>query len=100
MGRRVYFRTYFLDFSLNGFEIIKGFRALSIIPQESGGMIDGGHPNSALFLLLAMLTSDFVIGSDQPTCRNPAQTDDDLGADDLGLLAQPWNAVRPAIGIR
>lgn len=62
-------------------QIPKCFRTLGQIPKKGRGVIDGSHPDALLFHPLPVLPGDAVILPDQPHGGNPAQTDDDFGAD-------------------
>ena len=80
------------DVGLDGFQIFEGVRPLGHVPQQGGGMVNGGHVDAAPLEPLAVLSGDAEVLPDDLLGGDAAQTDDDLGPQQRRLTAQPAQA--------
>ena len=87
------FRPYLSDLLPDGQQILEGFGSLAYVPQQCGGMVDGGHPDPVFLHPLAVLPGDAVFGINDPLGCNTAQADDDPGLDQCHLIAKISDAI-------
>ena len=53
------------DLWLNAFEVPEGFGTFAGVPEESGGVVNGCHPDAPLFHPLPMLPGDAKVGANE-----------------------------------
>ena len=85
-------RADFPDFGLNGFQVLKGLGTFPLVPQEGGGVVDGGHLDAAALEPLTVLRGDFEVLFDDDLGGDAAKADDDLGPQQRRLPPQPADA--------
>ena len=76
---------------LDGLEVLKGFRTLAHIPQQSGGVVNGRHLNAAPGKPLSVLAGDFEIFFDNRLGGDTAKANDDFRPQQRCLPAEPAN---------
>ena len=82
----------FLDYTLNLLQILKGFWSAPRVAQQGCRMVERSHPYAVFFCPMSVLLRYFEILADYRHRRNPSETDNYLGANELCLLPEPVDA--------
>ena len=76
------------DLGLDALQIVEGLRLAPGIPEEGGGVVQGGHPHPVFLEPLPVLPGDLEVLLDELHGGDAPQTDDDLGPQQRHLVAE------------